>query len=133
MRTLPTAKKKIAVMISSVRRETALVSGASCMSCPRDCYVFVPAIAGLLSFLFRDETGFLHQQAVANFLVGHPAGELSPLHEGLVERTFVHELLPVSRRADFLHQVHVIRRLLGRHAWRHENASQHHILNVKAV
>src|SRR4051812_11221221 len=50
------------------------------------------------------EARALHQLAMALLFLVDPLGVFVAGHEGLVERAVVHELLPLRRFADLLHQ-----------------------------
>src|ERR1044072_8485993 len=54
-----------------------------------------------------EEARFLHQVAMAGLFLLDPLGVVSTRHEGLIERTVVHQLLPLRRLAHLLEQIDI--------------------------
>jgi hypothetical protein len=79
-----------------------------------------------------DEAGFLHERAVHLLVLAQPVEELLAGQRGLAEGALVHELLPLGRGTHLREEIEVVLGLIGRHARRHEDAAQHHVLRRNA-
>src|SRR5262245_4377699 len=55
----------------------------------------------------REATRLLHELPVPRLLAGQPLGEVRAGHEGRIERTIVHQRLPLGGFAHLLHQIDV--------------------------
>src|SRR6187401_767305 len=99
---------------------------------------FIPASLTAVAICRRsvrlgEEAGFFHQAFMQFFGIGDPFRIVVAGHEGLVEGSVVHQLLPLGRFAHFLEQVNIVGDLIFRYARRHEVTAQHEILDVKAL
>src|SRR6185436_1641973 len=114
------------------RMKKSAATAASALFCPNAACCSRPSLIAPL-FLAVDEPGGLHQRAVALLLAAHPVGVLLAFQRGGVERTLLHELLPLRLGLHLLQDVDVVRHLVLRDAAGHEDAAQHHVLDVEPL
>src|SRR3954464_10171901 len=80
-----------------------------------------------------EELRLAHQRNVALFLFRHPVGVLLAFERGGVERALAHELLPLRSLLNLAQELHVVVDLVLAYAARHEDAAQHHVVDVEAL
>src|SRR5688572_9178253 len=119
----PSAKKLAAVTISAVRTlNAALPSLPSDMLPPlMKAGAAAPAATAAFRLLAGDELRRLHERNVPRFLARDPVRVLLAFERGLVERTALHQVLPLRGRLHLAEQLDVVGHLGGRHAARHED------------
>src|SRR5687768_8617363 len=87
------------------------------------------AFGSVAMLLPRDEAGGLHQLHVPGLFARDPARILLAGERGGVERTLLHQLLPLGRRHHLLEQADVVLHVLRLDARRHEDAAQHQVVD----
>src|SRR3546814_4033361 len=80
--------------------------------------------SGPLASSTGDEAGLGHEILMGFSGLLDPGPELLTGHEGRVERALGHEVLPLGRLADLLHQLDVVVDRVLLHVGRHEDAAQ---------
>src|SRR6187431_1353929 len=74
--------------------------------CPPATLVEIRSVGG------GEEACFLHQRLVSLFFVFHPLGVVGTGHEGGVECTALHQILPFRRLTHLLEQIDIVIDLL---------------------